>query len=103
MRFATANAVYANKADHMLNLPIYLNQVLTNEKSEKSEKAILTPSSGPQRNLKLFFGANSKSKIVSSVHCAYASIDKMVRTLGYLSGQHLKKLIFYFIPEVPYL
>jgi hypothetical protein len=71
--------VYANKADHMLILPIYLNQVLTNEKSEKSEKAILTPSSGPQRNLKqLFFGANSKSKIVASVHCAYASKDKMV-------------------------
>jgi hypothetical protein len=44
-------------------------------KSEKSEKAILTPSSGPQRNLKqLFFGANSKSKIVASVHCK----DKMV-------------------------
>jgi hypothetical protein len=31
------------------------------------------------RNLKqLFFGANSKSKIVASVHCAYASKDKMV-------------------------
>jgi hypothetical protein len=45
----------------MLNLPFYLNQVLTNEKSEKSEKAILTPSIGPQRNLKQhFFGANSK-------------------------------------------
>jgi hypothetical protein len=53
--------VYANKADHLLILPIYLNKVLTNEKSEKSEKAILTPSSGPQRNLKqLIFGANSK-------------------------------------------
>jgi hypothetical protein len=38
--------VYANKADHMFILQIYLNQVLTNEKSEKSEKAqkaILTP------------------------------------------------------------
>jgi hypothetical protein len=52
----------------MLILPIYLKQVLTNEKSDKSEKAILTPSSGPQRNLKqLFLGANSKSKIVASV------------------------------------
>jgi hypothetical protein len=51
--------VYANKADNVLILPICLNQVLTNEKSEKSEKAILKPSSGPQRNLKqLFFGAN---------------------------------------------
>jgi hypothetical protein len=49
---ATVCAVYANKADHMHILPIYLNQVLTNEKSEKSEKAILTSSSGPQRNLK---------------------------------------------------
>ncbi len=47
--------MYASKADHMLILPIYLNQVLTNEKSEKSEKAILTPSSGPQRNLKQLF------------------------------------------------
>ncbi len=42
-QFATVCAVYANKANHMLILPIYLNQVLTNEKSEKSEKAILTP------------------------------------------------------------
>jgi hypothetical protein len=63
----------------MLILPIYLNQVLTDEKSEKSEQAILTPSSGPQRNLKqIFFGANSKSKIIASVHCTYASKDKMV-------------------------
>jgi hypothetical protein len=39
-------------------------------KSEKSEKAILTPSSGPQRNKKqLFFGANSKLRIVASVQC----------------------------------
>ncbi len=51
-QFATICAVYANKAEHMLILSIYLNQVLTNEKSEKSEKAILTPSSGPLRNLK---------------------------------------------------
>ncbi len=54
-QFSTVCAVYANKAEHMLILPIYLNQVLTNEKSEKSEKAILTPSSGPQRNLKQLF------------------------------------------------
>ncbi len=40
------------EADHTLILPFELNQVLINEKSEKSEKAILTPSSGPQRNLK---------------------------------------------------
>jgi hypothetical protein len=66
----------------MLILPIYLNPVLTNEKSEKSEKAILTPSSGPQRNLTTFFGANSKSKIVASVHCAYTTKDKMVPTVG---------------------
>ncbi len=26
-----------------------------------------------------FFGANSKSKIIASVRCAYASKDKMVR------------------------
>jgi hypothetical protein len=64
----------------MLILPIYLNQVLTNEISETSEKAILTP----QVDLKgiwnkFFFGANSKSKIVASIHCAYAGKDKMVR------------------------
>jgi hypothetical protein len=47
--------VYNKKDDHMLILPIYLNQVLTNEKSEKSEKTSLTPSSGLQRNLKQFF------------------------------------------------
>jgi hypothetical protein len=63
----------------MLILPIYLNQVLINEKSEKSEKAILTPSSGPQRNLKqLFFGANSKSKIVASIQ-AHTLAKIMVR------------------------
>jgi hypothetical protein len=74
----------------MLILSIYLNQVLTNEKSEKSEKAILTPSSGPQRNMiQLFFGANSKSEIVASVHCAYASKDEMVRI-----WPTLKKLFF---------
>jgi hypothetical protein len=78
----------------MLILKIYLNQVLTNEKSEKSEKAILTPSSGPQRNLKKLFGANSKSKIVASVHCAYASKDKMVRRVP---GPH-KKIHFLFHP-----
>jgi hypothetical protein len=60
----------------MLILPFYQNQVLTNEKSENSKKAILTHSSGPQGNLKqLFFGANSKSKIVASVDGAYASKD----------------------------
>jgi hypothetical protein len=35
----------------MLILPSYLNQVLTNDKV-KIKKAILTRSSGPQRNLK---------------------------------------------------
>jgi hypothetical protein len=44
------------------------------------------------------FGANSKSKIVASVHCAYASKDKMVRI-----WPTLKKLIFYVISKVPYL
>ncbi len=64
----------------MLILPIYLNQVLTDEKSEKSEKSILTPSSGPHKEIETtFFGPNSKSKITASVHCAYASKDKMVR------------------------
>jgi hypothetical protein len=47
--------VYANKANHKLILPILLYQVLTNEKSEKSKKTILTHSSGLQRNLKQLF------------------------------------------------
>jgi hypothetical protein len=51
--------VYANKADHMLILPLYLNQVLTNEKSEKSEKAILIPSTSKESET-TFFGADSK-------------------------------------------
>jgi hypothetical protein len=98
-QFATVCAVYANKADHMLILPIYLNQVLNNEKVKNQKKLFLTQSSGPQRNLKqLFFCANSKSKIVASVHCAYTSKDKMVRI-----WPTLKKIIFYFIREVPYL
>jgi hypothetical protein len=46
----------------MLLLPFLLNQVLTNEKSEKSEKAILTPSSGPQRNLKQLFFVLTQSE-----------------------------------------
>jgi hypothetical protein len=44
----------------MVILQVYLNKALKNEKSEKSEKAMLTPSSGPQKNLKQLFGANSK-------------------------------------------
>ncbi len=90
--------MYANKADPMLILPIYLNQVLTNEKSKKFEKDILmTPSSGPQRNLKQpYFGANSKSKIVASVHCAYASKDKMVPVRIWPTLK--KKKIFLFHP-----
>ncbi len=46
---------YANKANHMLILPIELNQVLNNEKSQKIKKAILTLSSGPQASLKQIF------------------------------------------------
>ncbi len=76
---ATVCTVYANEAKHMLILPSLLNQVLTNEKSEKSKKAILTHSSGPQKNLKLLFCDNSKSKFF--VYCAYASKDKkMIHT-----------------------
>jgi hypothetical protein len=85
---------------HRTVLPIYLNKVSTDEKSEKSEKAISTPLSGPQRNESetTFFCANSKSKIFASVHCAYASKDKMVQI-----WPTLKKKILFFIPKVPYL
>jgi hypothetical protein len=75
LAIVTVCVVNANKANHMLILPISLNQVLTNE---KSKKAILTHSSGPQKNLKQLFCNNSKSKIIASVHCAYASKDKMM-------------------------
>jgi hypothetical protein len=47
-------------------LPFQLKQVKNDEKSEKSKKAILTHSSGPQSNLKQLFYANSKSKIIDS-------------------------------------
>jgi hypothetical protein len=50
------------------------------KKVKIQKKAILTHSSTPQGDLKqLFFGANSKSKIVASVGGTYASKDKMVR------------------------
>jgi hypothetical protein len=74
--------VYANKADHMLILPIYLNRVLTNEKGEKSEKAILTPSSGPQRNLKqLFFVLIQSQKSL----LAY-TVNTLAKIKCYVSG-----------------
>ncbi len=41
-----------------------------------------------------FFGANSKLKIVASVHCAYASKDKMVRI-----WPTVKKINFLFQPS----
>jgi hypothetical protein len=76
LQFATACLEYANKAIHTFQL----NQVKTNEKSEKSKKPFLTHSSGPQGNLKqVFFCASSKSKIVVSIHCAQANKDKMTR------------------------
>jgi len=79
LQFVTVCAVYASKADHRPISPFYLNQVKTYEKSENSKKAILAHSNEPQRILKqLFFGASSKSKIVVSVHCAYANKHKML-------------------------
>jgi hypothetical protein len=65
-------------------------------KKLKIKKAILTHSSGPQTNLKqLFLCDNSKSNIVASVHCAYASKDKKKRI-----WLNLKKIDF--SPQVPY-
>jgi hypothetical protein len=88
-------AVYANKADHMLILPIYLNQVLTNEKSEKSEKAFLTPSSGPQRNLKqLFFLVLTQSQKSLLAYTAHT----LAKIKWYVSGPHKKKFNFLFHP-----
>jgi hypothetical protein len=83
-QFASVWAVYANKADHMLILPIYLDQVLMNEKSEKSEKAILTPSGGPQRNLKQLFlvlTQSQKSLLAYTVH-------RLAKIKWYVSGPH---------------
>jgi hypothetical protein len=89
--------VYANKAEHMLILPTYQNQVLTNEKSEKSEKAILTPSSGPQRNLKQLFLVLTQSQKSLLAYTAHT----LAKTKWYVSCPHEKKN-FYFIPKVPY-
>ncbi len=59
----------------------------------KIKKAILAYSSGPQKNLKqLFFCEHSKSKIVASVHCGYASKDDTCL------AQIKTKFIFYLIP-----
>ncbi len=76
--------MYVNKADHMVILPFYLNQVLTNEKSEESEKAILTPSSGLQRNLKQLFlvlAQSQKSLLAYTVHT-------LAKIKWYVSGPH---------------
>jgi hypothetical protein len=78
-KFATVCAVDANKADHMLILPIYLNQVLPIKKCKIRESYFDTFKWTSRESKTTFFGANSKSKIVASVHCAYASKDKMVR------------------------
>jgi hypothetical protein len=49
-----------------------------------------------------FLGATSKSKIVVSVHCAYASKDKMIRTVSAPNGT---KIIFFIsaLKKVAYL
>ncbi len=83
--------MYANKADDMLILPIYLNQVLTNEKSEKSEKAILTPSSGPQRNLKQLFLVLTQSQKSLLAYTAHT----LAKIKWYLSGPNKKKNLFH--------
>jgi hypothetical protein len=46
-----------------------------------------------------FCCSNSKSKIAASLDGAFASKDKMVRIWPTV----LKKIIFYFSPQVPYL
>jgi hypothetical protein len=65
------------------------------KQSEKSKKAILTHSSGPRKNLKQLFCDNSKSKIVASVYCAYASKDKIIHMWPKLKKKKN------FIPKVP--
>jgi hypothetical protein len=87
---------YADKADHMLIWPFLLNQVLTNEKSEKSEKAILTPSSGPQRNLQQLFLVLTQSEksllAYPTLRIRYASKDNRFT---------FKKNYFLFQPSSP--
>jgi hypothetical protein len=69
----------------MLILPIYLNQVLTIEKSEKSEKAILTISSGPQRILKkTFFLVLTQSQKLLLAYTAHM----LAKIKWYVSGPH---------------
>jgi hypothetical protein len=61
-------------------LPFQLKQVKNDEKSEKSKKAILTHSSGPQSDLKQLFmlTQSQKSLSVNTVR-AYANKDQMAR------------------------
>jgi hypothetical protein len=55
----------------MLILPIYLNQVLTNEKSEKSEKAILTLQVDLKGILNNFFMVLSQSQKLLLAYTAH--------------------------------
>jgi hypothetical protein len=74
----------------MLILPFELNQVLTNEKSEKSEKAIWTPSSGPERNLKqrvLLLTQSEKSLLAYTAHT-------LAKIKWYVSGPHNFFILF---------
>jgi hypothetical protein len=68
--------------------------VLTNEKSEKSEKAILTPSSGPQRNVKQLFLVLTQSEKSLLAYTAHTQAKKK----WYVSGPHLK-----ISPQIPFL
>ncbi len=98
-QFATVSAVYANKADHMLTLPIQLNQILTNEKSKKSKKHYFDTFKWTSNESEtMFFCVLTQSqKIIASVHFEYASKEKMIHIWP------IFKKIIYFSPQVPYL
>jgi hypothetical protein len=68
------------------------------KKVKNHKKAILTPSSGPQRNLKLLFLVLAPSEKLLLAYTAHT----LAKIKWYISGPHLKKLFFYFSPQVLY-
>ncbi len=68
----------SNKANHTQILPLQLNQVKTYEKVKNRKGYFDTFKWASKESEKTFLCANSKSKIVVGVHCAYASKDKTI-------------------------
>jgi hypothetical protein len=69
------------------------------KKVKNQKKTILTPSSGPQRNLKQLFLVLAQSEKTLREYTAHT----LAKIKWYISGPHFKKFNFYFSPQVPYL